>query len=424
MARTKVYQNVEVRKSFVKSCGSGWYGDSVEYIVPAGKYSSIHSQSEADGFAMSELNSKGQSYANSRGKCYPSIWYNDELITIFYKDDCEFGINGHKVEYTVPSGKYVSYVSKDDANKRAENESEENGQIYANSTGGCCEAYISIFQTDVFFKNDCPNGTEDPNGTSYGVAPGTYISYLSQKDADIEARKVLDKEGQETANSIGTCATVYYSEKMKGDFYRSKCPYGYKGMRESYFLPAGVSKSFISQAEANEKARVILEKEGKEYARIHGRCEHIYCQVNVVYNPIAGGEVSSSENVSFGDVYELDITPNDGYAVKSVFVDGENMGELTYLPITVRNDVNIKVYFKALYKYDVTISASPVSGGMVIGGGPFFLGDKCALVAKENPGYLFSGWYKDNVLVSPNKVFSFIVNSNTQGEYVSVFKNI
>jgi len=65
-----VYYNTDQTQTFTKNnCEPCYSGSSVKYTVPANKYSSNNSQTDADQQAISEINSQGQSYANANGVC-------------------------------------------------------------------------------------------------------------------------------------------------------------------------------------------------------------------------------------------------------------------------------------------------------------------------------------------------------------------
>ncbi|MBB4807443.1 hypothetical protein HNP38_002749 [Chryseobacterium defluvii] len=66
---TTRYYNSEKSQSFTKNCGGTGIGSTHLYIVPENKYSSLVSQSDADGKAENEINSNGQNYANNIGTC-------------------------------------------------------------------------------------------------------------------------------------------------------------------------------------------------------------------------------------------------------------------------------------------------------------------------------------------------------------------
>ena len=67
-----IYYNWELSGSFTHSgCGTGYEGSIVSYTVPAGRYSSMISQDDANAQAQLEINNLGQAYANENGICTP-----------------------------------------------------------------------------------------------------------------------------------------------------------------------------------------------------------------------------------------------------------------------------------------------------------------------------------------------------------------
>ena len=66
----------------------------------------------------------------------------------------------------------------------------------------------------------------------------------------------------------------------------------------------------------------------------------------------------------------------------------------------------------------ITVTASPVEGGTVTGGGYFEGGDICTLTATTNTGYMFLNWSKDGEVVSCNATYSFIVTEDADMEAV------
>ena len=50
-------------------------GEELEYVVEAGKYTSIISQSDADDKAMKDIEQNGQNWVNEHGRCITILWY-------------------------------------------------------------------------------------------------------------------------------------------------------------------------------------------------------------------------------------------------------------------------------------------------------------------------------------------------------------
>lgn len=68
------YFNDETAGYFTKTgCGAGTTGSSVQYVIPAGTYSSTISQADANQQATNALNAGGQGNANAKGTCIPII---------------------------------------------------------------------------------------------------------------------------------------------------------------------------------------------------------------------------------------------------------------------------------------------------------------------------------------------------------------
>lgn len=63
------FYNIEMNSTFYKNCGDYGIGSAYTYTVPARKYTSTISQSDANQKAMNEISANGQNTANSLGTC-------------------------------------------------------------------------------------------------------------------------------------------------------------------------------------------------------------------------------------------------------------------------------------------------------------------------------------------------------------------
>ena len=75
------------------------------------------------------------------------------------------------------------------------------------------------------------------------------------------------------------------------------------------------------------------------------------------------------------------------------------------------------LYYK---KVNVTVSASPVEGGLVAGGGTYMYGEDVTLTATANEGYKFVNWTKGGVEVSTDATYTFTATEDA--ELVANFK--
>jgi YD repeat-containing protein len=76
---------------------------------------------------------------------------------------------------------------------------------YAGQSVGC-SLFSNSAQSGVFTKNNCPTGTGTTS--TYVVNAGKYFSDISQADADQQAINDADNNGQNYANTNGTCSSL------------------------------------------------------------------------------------------------------------------------------------------------------------------------------------------------------------------------
>jgi|GEM_PF-3023723 len=67
----------------------------------------------------------------------PRIFWNDAMSADFITDNCGAGYLPNRYTYLVPADRHFSSVSKDDANQKAGNDIQMNGQNTANQVAGC-----------------------------------------------------------------------------------------------------------------------------------------------------------------------------------------------------------------------------------------------------------------------------------------------
>jgi hypothetical protein len=126
-----VYHNNSASKLFTRNnCPGQSQPTSIIYYVPEGKYSSSVNQAAADLLATNDITANGQNYANLNCNC---IYFNSSRSDTIIQNNCQAGYTGHTVIYSVPSGKYSSTISQQDADNQAYNESHTLGQDQANS---------------------------------------------------------------------------------------------------------------------------------------------------------------------------------------------------------------------------------------------------------------------------------------------------
>lgn len=271
-----VYRNKRQSALFTKEgCNSETErGEELEYVVEAGKYTSIISQSDADNKAMKDIDQNGQNWVNEHGRCITILWYNVKKSKSFRKNDCDPDTEeGSLVTMTIEAGQFSSTISQEDADRKAEAELNAKGQDYANSHGTCNTIkWYNDRKSKMFQKTDC-EVTEVGSTVEYVVEAGRFSSSVSKEDANRKALEALEAEGPGYANEHGTCETnLWYSAEKSKVFYKNDCEDGFIGAPYTYTVEAGKYTSGVSQEDADRKALDDIDKNGQGQANLNGEC--------------------------------------------------------------------------------------------------------------------------------------------------------
>ena len=249
-------------------------GEKLEYVVEAGKYTSVISQSDADDKAMKDIEQNGQNWVNEHGRCITILWYNVKKSKSFRKNDCDPDTEeGSLVTMTIEAGQFSSTISQEDADRKAEAELNAKGQDYANSHGTCNTIkWYNDRKSKIFQKTDC-EVTEVGSMVEYVVEASRFSSSVSKEDANQKALDALEAEGPGYANEHGTCETnLWYNVEKSKVFYKNDCEDGFIGAPYTYTVEAGKYTSDVSQEDADKKALDDIERNGQEQANLNGEC--------------------------------------------------------------------------------------------------------------------------------------------------------
>jgi hypothetical protein len=288
--------------SFTRNnCASNYEGSTVPFSK---SYTSWVSQSDAEAIADANFNQDGQAYANAYGTCTILTWYAQRSGT-FTKNDCGVNYAGSSHTYTHT---YTSNISQVDADAIANANFATEGQAHANAIGTCTytpPTTYTAYRTGQFTKNNC-HLYETGSTETYS---NTYISYVSQADAEAIADANFNQDGQAYANSIGTCTytppPTYYASRS-GSFTRNNCPTDYAASTVSF---SKTYESTISQADAEAIADANFNQDGQAYANANGTCTApppppTNCKYYLVQNP--------DVDFSYFDYVACDGTPMGG----------------------------------------------------------------------------------------------------------------
>ena len=106
----------------------------------------------------------------------------------------------------------------------------------------------------LFTKNNCITGFTGSQ-INYVVSGGTYTG-TTQAIADTLALNDINSNGQNYANTLGTCSVAqkYLSALFSQNVTKNDCSAGYQGSSVLVTFPAGNFVSYISQSDANQQA--------------------------------------------------------------------------------------------------------------------------------------------------------------------------
>ncbi|MEN2401077.1 DUF5977 domain-containing protein [Flavobacterium sp. MC2016-06] len=251
--------------SFTKNnCASGGTGSSVIYNQAVGASTSTVSQADADSKSLTLFNTNGQANANTNGTCtFSSIARSGS----FTKSNCASGGTGSSVSYSQSAGASTSTVSQADADSKGVTLFNTNGQANANANGTC--TFNSAALSGSFIKNNCASGGVG-SSVSYSLAAATFISMVSQADADNQAVNYFNTQGQANANTNGTC--TFYSIARSGSFTKNNCASGGTASSVVFNQATGAVTSIISQAAADAAGLTKFNTDGQANANASGVC--------------------------------------------------------------------------------------------------------------------------------------------------------
>ena len=136
--------------------------------------------------------------------------------------------------------------------------------------------------------------------------------------------------------------------------------------------------------------------------------------ITVSANPNEGGTVTGGGTFDEGASCTVTATANDNYTFENWTENGTVVSTNANYTFTVNGNRNLVANFSfiPLPIYNVSVSANPIEGGTVTGGGTYQEGESCTISATANSGYTFNNWTENGAVVSSNPSYTFNVNGN------------
>ncbi|MBS1918294.1 MAG: hypothetical protein JST87_18655 [Bacteroidetes bacterium] len=205
------YNTVQSQSDSTQTCNesAGYKGGWVTYTVPAGRYSSIISQADANQQALTEIAANAQAYANDPAHAVCTLTTAADWTWLEGAPTYCLSVNGNLPPHL--------FVQETDINPGSSTYNQTRwSDAGAQSTACPANLYYNASQSQVFTRTNASCGTGYTGGSyTYTVQPGTYSSSVSQAAANQLATNDINANGQNAANTYGPCTqttiTLTYS---------------------------------------------------------------------------------------------------------------------------------------------------------------------------------------------------------------------
>ena len=133
--------------------------------------------------------------------------------------------------------------------------------------------------------------------------------------------------------------------------------------------------------------------------------------ITVSANPTNGGSVTGGGTYQQGQSCTVSATANSGFTFTNWTENGNVVSTNANYTFTVTGNRTLVANF-TVQSYTISVSANPVLGGTVSGGGTYQQGQSCTVHATPNTGYTFTNWTENGNVVSTNAHYTFTVTGN------------
>ncbi len=249
-------------------------------------------------------------YAGTPENCDNYFYLSTEKSGAFVRSNCSAGggVPLGTFTYTVPQGRYSSLLSQADANAKAVNDVNVNGQAYADVNGTCCyptftysggisgilnQTFLSGSTVNFTLVFTYPNPTPPTYFTLGNIAScgrptstrtipyysgSTLFNIIINSDGSVILQYI---SGPTPSGAVGLnsrydlYANAFYSSAKSGNFTRNNCPPGQIGTTVTYSIQPYAYSSLIDQNTAEQLAQNALNTNGPGYANSTGTCNSV-----------------------------------------------------------------------------------------------------------------------------------------------------
>lgn len=146
----EVFYNQKQEGDFYRSCEEGMAQEEpTHYVIPSGTVDSLYDTEDANFKAEMMLKEKGQAEADKNGIC-KTLYYSEEQHGWFHKE-CRDGYRGPDKYRRLEAGAATSFISLEDANEKAREILDKEGQDYVDYYTKC-EPIDSCFKSELEYE--------------------------------------------------------------------------------------------------------------------------------------------------------------------------------------------------------------------------------------------------------------------------------
>ena len=256
----------------------------------------------------------------------------------------------------------------------------------------------------------------DQYGQGGGQGLGTYMAWILYGDPTLTLRNAIPTHtGVTHAPSMGSNATNFVVNATNGNGALATLTLNNEILGSATINNSMANITFTAPGTTGTATLTVfgynkITYEGTINITSGGATQY---NVNVSANPTNGGTVTGGGTYSQGQLCTVNATANSGYTFTNWTENGNVVSSQACYTFTVNNNRNLVANFQAQpQNYTISVSANPLLGGTVTGGGTFQQGQSCTVTATPATGYTFVRWTENGNPVSTNASYTFTVISN------------
>ncbi len=165
------------------------------------------------------VNANGEIIEEYKYNYAPALYYNVAKSQLFTRNNCGSSALGGTYTYTVPDGQYTSIINQADADQKAQNDINTNGQNVANINGTCTSISCSLSFNSSLGISGGGSVSVAPNSyfkVSFGYSTGSNSTNLPWNSTGVKVATIngICKPAQDYSSYNGQ---VYYTIKADGE---------------------------------------------------------------------------------------------------------------------------------------------------------------------------------------------------------------